>query len=309
MSVEPPVPATIPSRPDGPGGGIRLTLIAAMVVLGGACGHAIPGFAGLLVATGGPLQVTDSTGTLMPFDGPGEPVVMVGASEGRVVAATNDGRLLASVTTTGSGQPWTLLPVPFDLAAGSPLVALSPHGGELAIAVGELQDERFDLVVVDVGTAASRSIPVDRGLNGPPSWIGPTSVAIDVIRPSGESGLASIDVASGAVADLPGDSRLATSTLDGRTVAIDAPSGAVLVGAAALWRAGTTAGMTSLPAIAGTGVDGLALSPDGRRLAIVRRRDAGGTSIDLYAVIEGAWERARSLVISGDPAVSIAWLR
>jgi hypothetical protein len=53
-------------------------------------------------------------------------------------------------------------------------------------------------------------------------------------------------------------------------------------------------------------VERIALSADGRRLAIVRRMDAGA-SIELFVEVDGVWHAAASLTTPGDGAVSIAW--
>jgi hypothetical protein len=67
--------------------------------------------------------------------------------------------------------------------------------------------------------------------------------------------------------------------------------------------------MTRLHGPAGSGVDSLAMSPDGHRLAVVRRDDAGTASIELFRDLEQGWSRVRILTVPGGGAVSVAWLQ
>jgi hypothetical protein len=188
-------------------------------------------------------------------------------------------------------------------------MALSPIGKELAFAVGDPQGERFDLVILDVATGASRAIAVEPGLNGPPSWIGPSAVAIGVIGPDGNSEIATLDVNRGGVTDASAAAGVISATVDGLRVAVDDPSGDVLIGKTATWRSGSLDSMTRLHGPAGSGVERLAMSPDGHRLAVVRRDDAGTASIELFHDLEQGWSSVRMLTVPGDGVVSVAWLQ
>jgi hypothetical protein len=296
-----------PAPPICPFRAAAVAAIATAAIAAG-CGTVQPSIDGLLVATGGRLQVTDASGTLVPFDGPPDPVVAVTASDGHVVAATAGGAL---VTSNGSGPPrtWRGLDVPAAPGGGPPLIALSPLGRELALAVGDPQGARFDLIVVDVGLGTSRSIAVERGLNGPPSWIGPSTVAIDVIGADGESRIATIDVERTTIDETAVAARTISATLDGKRIAVDDPSGDVLIGDVATWRAGKLAAMTRLHGPPGSGVESLAISPNGDRLAVVRRSEAGAASIELFRAREQDWTSVRTLTLAGDGPLSIAWLQ
>jgi hypothetical protein len=287
-----------------------LAATAAIVIatIAAGCAEPPPSLEGLLVASGGPLQVTDGSGRLVAFDGPAMPVIAVTASGGNVVAATAEGPL---VTSSGSGGARTWRDFHFATGPGTgyPLMALSPLGKELAMAVGEPQGARFQLVIAQVDVGTSRSIAVKRGLNGPPTWVGPGTIAIDVIKPDGDSAIATIDVASGAVTDDSFAGRVVSAAMDGGRLALDDPaSGEVLVGAASAGRLDRTAQVTHLVGPPGSGVDGLALSADGSRLAVVRRTDAGLVSIELYRVLERGWTTVRTLSLGSDAPVSVAWL-
>ena len=288
-----------------------LAATAAIVIatIAAGCAEPTPSVGGLLVASGGPLQVTDGSGGLVTFDGPPSPVIAVAASGGHVIAATAEGLL---VTSSGSGgtRTWHDLDFATGPGTGFPLMALSPLGEELAMAVGEPQGARFELVIAKMDVGSSRSIAVERGLNGPPTWIGPGTIAIDVIKPDGDSAIATIDVASGAVTDDAFAGRLVSAALDGGRLALDDPAtGEVLVGEAGIGGFDRTAQVAHLVGPPGSGVDGLALSPDGSRLAVVRRTDVGLVSIELYRVLERNWTSVLTLSLGSDAPVSLAWLK
>jgi hypothetical protein len=80
----------------------------------------------------------------------------------------------------------------------------------------------------------------------------------------------------------------------------------VLVGDAAGWPGGRLDAMARLHGPSGSGVDRLAMSADGRRLAIVRRTDGGG-SIELLVHRGDGWASLRTLVLPGDGPISVAW--
>jgi hypothetical protein len=301
-----PIPPILPSVVA------RAAAVAAIVlaaILGG-CGSVAPtSVDGLLVATGGALRVTDGSGNLGLFDGPAAPVIAVTASAGRVVAATATGTL---VTSSGSGgtRSWTDVAVLGAPGSGFPLMAVSPLGKTLALVVGDPQGATFELVLADVGAGMSRSIAVDRGLNGPPAWIGPGIVALDVIKPDGESALATIAIGTGAVTDDAIDGRVVSATLIGDRLAVDDPAtGDVVVGEADQVGVGPRRQIGRLAGPAGSSVDSLAISPGGGRLAVVRRSDSGVASIDLYRQLVAGWTKIRTIGLTGDGPISIAWLQ
>jgi hypothetical protein len=263
---------------------------------------------GLLVATGGPLRVTDASGALVPFDGPADPVAAVSASDGAVVVSTVEG---AFVTSNGSSpkRTWRPIEVPLGGTSDVRLMALSPLGKELAVAVGDPQGAGFDLIVVDVGLGAARSFAVDRGLNGTPSWIGPGAVALDVIKADGESGQAKIDTHSGAVTDDALEGRVAAATYDRVHLAVDDPTnGDVLVGVVDGKALRPLGQVTRLAGPDGSSVESLSIDPAGRKLAVVRRMEDGHASIEIYRSTDQGWRSVRTIA-AGDGPVSIAWLQ
>src|SRR5438477_10428527 len=106
MSVRPPIQVVGPSRRTAAGRPViaRVAVAALTAVLVGCGGNVrippsgtpsaeppAPGIDGLLVASGGPLRVTDPAGNLVAFDGPDQPVLRVTAASGRVIAIGADG--------------------------------------------------------------------------------------------------------------------------------------------------------------------------------------------------------------------------
>ncbi|HEY8845619.1 MAG TPA: hypothetical protein VIM24_03085, partial [Candidatus Limnocylindrales bacterium] len=64
-------------KPPPPIRRFRAAAVAAIATaaIAAGCGTVQPSIDGLLVATGGPLQATDASGTLVRFDGPPDPVI------------------------------------------------------------------------------------------------------------------------------------------------------------------------------------------------------------------------------------------
>jgi hypothetical protein len=308
-----PLPPTRRLLPAGPpivtAAVVAAALVTAAVVAAGCGTVPAPAVDGLLVATDGRLTVSDGYGALASFDRPADPVVAITAAGGRVVAGTAEGVLWTSPETAAGTAAWQKLPAPPAVAGGPPLMALSPLGKELALAVGDPQGKRFDLVLLDMAAGTSRTIPVARGLNGPPAWMGPATVAINVLGPTDHAEIATIDTASGGITDESAAATVIAAAADGQRVAVDQPSGEVLIGDVEAWRQGALASMARLPARMGSTVESLALSPDGKRLAVVRRDEAGAASLEVYVAIDEGWTTVRSHGLTGDGPISIAWLR
>lgn len=333
MSHDPPRALHAPSRP--PRSGRRLhgprhsgaILAVGLLIAATGCGPAVPKTAtpgtggpesgvpaaepdldGLLVAGGGRLLVTDATGRLVEFDPAADIVSSVTASAGVIVALGASGQ----TTLLDGSAPvptWTALDLPTDPPAAVRLVALSPSGSELAIAAGNPQGASFVLTIAEVRMGASRVIPVKRGLNGPPSWLGPGTIAVDVVRDPGHSGIATIEVASGVLIDHPGPGSILVSSTDQAHVAIDDPaSGDVLLGDVATWQSGAIGSMTRIQGPPATGVEALAMSADGTRLAVVRRSESGA-SVEMVVRVGDEWHTVRTLTTLGDGPPSVAWLR
>jgi hypothetical protein len=260
------------------------------------------------VAAAGALQIS-ANGVLVPFDGPPGASVEVVAARGVVVVVDDAGRLLRSERPVAGARSWNPLSLAPRRNENPRLLGLSPAGTTLALADGELQARSFRLVLVDLGGGAARSIDVRRGLDGPPIWVGPAIVAVHAIRDDQTSGFTDVDLATGTATDVPSYGVALAATADGAHVALDvAATGEVLAGERTAVNDGGIGQMQRLGIPAGGGgVERIALSGDGTRLAITRRTDTA-TTIELHVLVEGAWRTAGSIAIQGDRTVSIAWL-
>jgi hypothetical protein len=309
MSSHPPTRPPTRRRPSRPRSGRALVLagaFASAVAAGCSTAPGEPSAAGLLVATGGPLRVTVADGTLGAFEAPAEPVAGVAASDGRVVAVGADGR---AWTSSGSQTPRVWQPLPLPVAPGAvPLIALSPLGRQLAVAAGDLQADHFDLVVVTVGDGAVRHLAVSRGINGPPAWLDPNTVAMDLIGADGTSSVAAIDATSGVVADRAGPGIEVSATLDGDHLAVLDDTGGAFVGETSAWRAGRLEQLLPLPGPADATAEHVAIDGTGGRVAIVRRAVAGPATIELWVHGARGWTLRRALALDGDGPVGVAWL-
>jgi len=266
-----------------------------------------PHLDGLLVTGDGALLVTEASGNLRAFDpAPGQ-VAAVTAAAGEIVVIDPDGQA-ARLDASAIGPAWVPVPLPAQQPRAVRLAVLAPGGTELAIASGDPQGVDFAVTVLDLTTGRSNSVPVDRGLNGPPSWLGPDTIAVDVIRDPGHSGIATIDVPSGVVTDRHGPGSVVVSSIDGSRLATDDPAtGDVLIGDIASWEAGATRTMLRIPGPPATGVEALAMSGDGTRLAVVRRSDTAG-SIEILVRVGDDWRSVRTLTRSAEGPIVAAWL-
>jgi hypothetical protein len=334
MSHDPPIALDAPPRARGSGRRhhgprrARAILAVGLLVATAGCGRTSPaaptptpgsaapasaallvepGLDGLLVAAGGRLLVTDDQGGLVAFEPAADVVSSVTASAGMIVALDPSGNATI-LDATAPAPSWTALDMPAGPPAAVRLVALAPSGSELATVAGDPQGASFVLTILDVRTGASRAIPVERGLNGPPSWLGPGTVAVDVIRDPGPSGIATIDLGSGVLTDRPGPGSVVVSSADQAQLAIDDPAtGDVLVGDVATWQSGAIGSMTRIHGPPAMGVDALATSANGTRLAVVRRSDAGA-SVEIVVRVGGGWRTVRTLTKLGNVPPSVAWL-
>jgi hypothetical protein len=285
----------------------RLPATSPVPSAGSPAASALPGVAGLLVAAGGPLRVTTEAGELVAAEPAVDDVRSVSAS-GEAVAIVHGDDSVAIAHGAGDGLGgWSPIPG-VQIAAGDiPAVALGDAGRRLVIGRGSPNQATSELAVVDARSGVARTIDVRRALNGPPSWLGPDTVVVDVIGRHGQATLAEVRLDTGAIREVPGGAYLLAANDDGSLVALDDPTGAVLIGTADAWRTGHLETMTRLPPVAGLGVANLALDDQGRRLAVLRRADDGTSSIDLFVLDRAAWRPAGTLAALGGGPVSLAW--
>jgi hypothetical protein len=72
---------------------------------------------------------------------------------------------------------------------------------------------------------------------------------------------------------------------------------------------GSLESMTRVRARPGVAVESLALSPEGRRLAILRRAESGTPSLELLSAIDHGWSTTRIHDVTADGPISIAWVQ
>lgn len=141
-------------------------------------------FGDLLTLTQGELSLFDSVGVERPVADPGEPIELAAAARGTIVARTA-GQVFHVATVSGSGVEsleWRTLEVDPGVARRSLTeMALSPDATRVAILAADFgSGEPFEVVLVDVGTAATRVVAIDREPNGPPVWLDPSTLLLEV---------------------------------------------------------------------------------------------------------------------------------
>ncbi len=312
MNRIPPTARRPPSRGLGPGRWLAAAIVLVVTGGGGACASPPDeGRAGLVVASIGPIIVTDADGRPETLDGPPGDIRFVTASNGRIAASTADGRIFVSdAPDAGEARAWRTLARGESSTLTPSGVDLSPDGNTLAIVLGDPETSGLELITIDVeaGNAATRSI--DLMANGPPAWFGPELVALEVIRPDSHSGIATVTTPSGEVAITDARGFSPSVTGDGSRLAVADPgSGHILVGDTEDWLAGDLDVDPGITGPAGSSVQDVAIDADGNRLAVAYAADSGASSsIVMYRVAGTGWESVSTIPVRADAPVSIDWL-
>lgn len=271
-----------------------------------------PRFAGLLTLEQGQLLLLDADGLGRPVAGPGAPVEAVSAARGTIVARTA-GPTFHLATASGNDVDhldWRTIEL--DPAIGRrPLssFALAPDGSSLAILAAEFgSGEPFEVVLVAIETRATRVVPVDLEPNGPPVWLDPSTVLLEIIPGAAGGPFLRLDVGTGAVEGVRARGFEPAIAGDGAAVAVlgAVPEPAVRVLPVSDWLDG--AELETGGAVGGP-VNALhvAINSAGNRVAF-DAADVDGTpvSLSVYARDEGGW--FLSDVIEGDPPRWFGWL-
>jgi hypothetical protein len=307
---------------------------ASAVVPGPELAHGLLVLSGRLGAMR--LALVDGLGATRPLPTPDPMIVWISAArDGRLLATTVDGRAYLSDPVQADRQPtWhRFVPTGFDAARlDGPLAfgTLAPDGRRAAFVAGDFAGPPpFELVLVDTATAAGAPTRIRLPADGaPPSWVGDRIVLLTRERDD-EVGATVVDLATGTIAQGPGPLNAPrpagfTGWIDpiaGLSIAADGSAVALVSGqdrrievdAAGPWlaRADTSPEVvTPGPEADGSNwVAGLALSPAGDRLAIIRTdRDGDPVAVTIHERSVG-WRQARRIPLPvGADLAFAAWL-
>jgi hypothetical protein len=310
------LPPTPPSRHFIPLGPRRLRVAAMVLVMAfavGGCDQAHPDarVAGLVIASNGTIRVTVVEGQPEAIAGPVGGARRVTASNGRIVAETADhGLFVSDGRGVGAARAWRPL-APEGPSSRTPSgIDLSADGRTLAIVLGDPDTPGLELVTIDVETDAATTLAIDMMANGPPSWLGPDLLALEVIRPDQHSGIATVDLKTGGVKVTDAQGFALSATRDGSRIALaEATSGLITITDRKDWLAGVPGDALGITSPTESTIQDVAINADGSRLAIAYAANSGATwSVVILRLNRRVWETVSSISIPGDAAVSIDWL-
>jgi hypothetical protein len=273
--------------------------------------------AGLLVASGGALFRLSDAGALDPMkDAPAN--IRQVASAGRSVAAlTRDDQVLGATVTSASADDlsWRGVDVTLPDWGFTAGIDVSPDGRSIALVQAHENADRLALLVIDraTGTATTRELEV--GANGPPSWLGNDTLALEVVDAHGTAKVVSV-AAPGGDADgaepVESASRglAIAATPDGRTIAVaDGSAQVVDVIARADWWLGESGGAAVAPPSPDLVVQDAAIDSDATRVAVVYGHgDTPTWTIVVTTLVNGAWGRTVSVDLESEDPPTIDWL-
>lgn len=272
-------------------------------------------FANLLTLSHGDLFLVDSDGRTRPVAGPGERIEAASAARGTIVARTA-GSVFHVAKVPGADVDrleWRTLWIDPSIAR-RPLsdFALSPAADRLAILAADVgSGEPFEVVVVEIATAATRVVPVDHEPNGPPIWLDSSTVLLEVVpgatsgpflRLDADSGVANGVGAQGLGPSIAGDGTAVAVLASGREPTVHVLPVADWIGGAALEAGEAVPGQ----------VDALhvAIDATGRRFAFdAADADGVAASLSVYARDAGGWSLAATITPDGEPPRWFGWLR
>jgi hypothetical protein len=299
-----------PFRGSAAGRWLALAIAGAVSLASGACqSPQAETLAGLAIASAGAVGVTDAEGRLVPIDGPPGEVRRVTAANGRLAVQMVDDQLSVS-EAAGAGEPRLWRPLTVEPASSrTPAgIDLSLDGGVVAIALGDPDTAGLELVTVDIATGESVVRSVDLSLNGPPAWLAPRLLALEVIRPDQHARIATIDPTTGDVNTTGAEGIEPSVTRDGNRVAVVGASGVVMTDTAG-WLAGVPVEPLTLELPDDSTILDIALDADGTRLALAFAANSGAsTSVVIFRLVGADWQSPASIALPGDAAVSIDWL-
>jgi hypothetical protein len=268
-------------------------------------------FADLLTLAGGELSLFDSEGVERPVAGPGEAIELASAAHGTIVARTA-GQAFHVATALGSdveSLEWRTIELDPGVAR-RPLteMALSPDATRLAILAADFgSGEPFEVVLVDVGSAATRVVAIDREPNGPPVWLDPSTLLLEVTAGPAGGPFLRLDVGRDRSEGVPAQGYGPALSGDATAVAVLGDESGVRVLQTSDWLAGGE-GETGEEVTISVNASRVAVDATGRRVAIMAEDVEGTpTSLMVYARDDRGWFQAGQ--IRGEEPRWFGWLR
>lgn len=294
-----PSPAGPPDR-DGP--------TSTPATAGPAAGAPV---ADLLTLAQGELALFDPEGVERPVAGPGEPIELAAAARGTIVARTA-GQVFHVATVSGSdveSLEWRTIAVDPGVAR-RPLteMALSPDATRVAILAADFgSGQPFEVVLVDVGTAATRVVAIDREPNGPPAWLDPSTLLLEVTAGPAGGPFLRLDLGGDRPEGVPAQGYGPALSGDATVVAVLGDEPGVRVLPISDWLAGAERG-TGEEVTGSVNASRVAVDATGRRVAFTAE-DVEGTPVALmvYARDDRGWFLADQ--VRGEAPRWFGWLR
>jgi hypothetical protein len=291
--------------------GAAILLVAAFAA--GGCNQAHPeeSVAGLVIAAGGTIRVTIAEGQQETVEGPAGGALRLTASSGRIVVETaGHGLFVSDAPGIGRARAWR--PMAFEAPSGrtSSGMDLSPDGRTLAIVLGDPEAPGLELVTLDMETGAASTRPIDLMANGPPSWLGPDLLALEVIRSDQHSGIATVHLKTGVATVTDTQGFAPSATRDGSRVAVaETTSGVVRIIDSQDWLTGVPSDALGTQPPKDSTIQDVAINADGTRVALACSANSGASwTVVILREAGPKWDKASSIQIPDDAAVSIDWL-
>ena len=284
--------------------------VALTFVINGGCTTQPPETLGwLVVAANGQVQAVRDTAEVDEIPGVPAGARRATAAAGRIVVEVDGGPIVVSDPPgTGAARSWRELTIDARPGRSTAGIDLSPDGGTLAIVRGDPDTAGMDVVTVDVETGTATTRELDLMANGPPAWIGPGMLALEVVKPDQQVGIATLDTGTGAVAITRASGFEASVTGDGSLVAVATDAG-VVVRKTSDWLSDAPDFGVPVPGPEGATILDLAIDAAGARLAVVYADPSGASASVMILRRNGpTWDEVTSIQVPGDGPVVVDWL-
>jgi hypothetical protein len=285
------------------------TVALTFVVTGGCTTRPPETLGGLVVAANGQVRFVSDAGEVEDIQGAPAGVRRATAATGRIVLEVDAGAIVVSdPPAAGAARSWRELTIDAGPGRSTTGIDLSLDGRTLAVVRGDPGTAGMEVLTLDVATGAATTRELDLMANGPPSWIGSGTLALEVVKPDQQVGIATLDTATGTVAITQASGFEASVTGDGSLVAVATEAG-VVVRKTSDWLSVAPDGSVALPGSEGTTVLDVAIDAAGTRLAVAYADPSGASATIAILRRNGeAWDQLTSIEVPGDGPVVIDWL-